>query len=145
MSSNRESPQPESGAVSPVDPARKRILIVEDNILNRQMLEDYLVFCGYSLLSLPSADEFFEKIAAFQPHLILLDLKLPGIDGYTLLAQLKANPKYQHIPVIIVSACAFRLDKQRAFNLGACRYFIKPVDLTDLKIAIYDELSNLSY
>lgn len=144
MSSNRD-PQPEFSAVSPVDPARKRILIVEDNSLNRQMLEDYLVFCGYRVLSLPSGDKFFEEIAFFQPHLILLDLKLPGIDGYTLLAQLKANLKYQHIPVIIVSAFAFRVDRQRAFNLGASRYFIKPVDLTDLKIAIYDELSSLSY
>jgi len=109
------------------------------------MLQDYIVFCGYSVLSLPSGDEFFEEIAAFQPHLILLDLRLPRIDGYTLLAQLKVNPNYQHIPVIIVSACAFRVDKQRAFNLGARRYFIKPVNLIDLKIAIYDELSSLIY
>lgn len=145
MSSNRESPQPEFGAVSSVGSARKRILIVEDDKLNRQMLQDYIAFCGYSVLSLPSGDEFFEEITAFQPHLILLDLRLPGIDGYTLLVQLKANPTYQHIPVIIVSACAFRADKQRAFNLGACRYFIKPVDLTDLKIAIYDELNSLTY
>lgn len=145
MSSNRESPQAEFGPVSPAGPARKRILIVEDNSLNRQMLEDYLVFCGYCVLSLPSGDNFFEQIAAFHPHLILLDLKLPGIDGYTLLAQLKVNLNYQHIPVIIVSAYAFRVDKQRAFNLGACRYFIKPIDLTDLKTAIYDELSDLTY
>lgn len=144
MDSNRESPQAKFGAVSSTGSARKRILIVEDNSLNRQMLEDYLVFCGYQVLSLANGENFFEEIAQFQPHLILLDLKLPGIDGYTLLAQLKAKPTCQHIPVIIVSAFAFRVDRQKAFSLGACRYFIKPVDLTDLKIAIYDELSGLT-
>ncbi|WP_045054040.1 response regulator [Aliterella atlantica] len=141
MSSNRET-QAKFGAVSPTGSSRKRILIVEDNSLNRLMLEDYLGFCGYQVLSLPTADKFFEEIARFQPDLILLDLKLPGIDGYTLLEQLKAKPNLQHIPVIIVSAFAFRMDRQRAFNLGACRYFIKPVDLTELKTAIYDQLSH---
>lgn len=141
MSSNRET-QAEFGAVSPTGSNRNRILIVEDNSLNRLMLEDYLVFCGYQVLSLPSADKFFEEIASFQPDLILLDLKLPGIDGYTILERLKAKPEYKHIPVMIVSAFAFRMDRQRAFNLGACRYFIKPVDLTELKTAIYNQLSN---
>lgn len=141
MNSNRD-PQVKFGAVSPAGSRRKRILIVEDNSLNRLMLEDYLIFCGYQVLSLASGDKFFEAIASFQPDLILLDLKLPGVDGYTLLEQLKAKPNSQHIPVIIVSAFAFRMDRQRAFNLGACRYFIKPVDLSELKTAIYDELSD---
>ena len=140
MSSNRET-QAGFGAVSPAASSRRRILIVEDNSLNRLMLEDYLIFCGYQVLSLPSADKFFEEIAGFQPNLILLDLKLPGIDGYTVLERLKAKSEYKHIPVMIVSAYAFRMDRQRAFNLGACRYFIKPVDLTELKTAIYHELS----
>lgn len=141
MNSNRD-PQVEFGVFSSAGSNRKRILIVEDNNLNRLMLEDYLTFCGYQVLSLPSGDKFFEEIARFQPHLILLDLKLPGVDGYTLLEQLKAKPNCQHIPVMIVSAFAFRADKQRAFNLGACRYFIKPVDLTELKTVICDQLSN---
>lgn len=142
MSSNRNG-FPAEGVDSPAATPRKRILIVEDNSLNRQMLEDYLVFCGYQVLSLPNGENFFEEITNFQPHLVLLDLKLPGISGYTLLEQLKAKPDYQHIPIMIVSAFAFRVDRQRAFNLGACKYFVKPVDLVELKTAIYNELSAL--
>lgn len=121
--------------------APKRILLVEDNDLNRQMLQDYMVFCGYRVLSIAGGCGFFEALADFQPQLILLDLKLPDVDGYILLEQLQQKPEWQHIPVIIVSAFAFKVDQQRAFNLGACRYFVKPVNLSELSQAIEDELS----
>jgi CheY-like chemotaxis protein len=120
----------------------KRLLIVEDNNLNRLMLNDYLTFCGYQVLSLACGANFFEELATFQPHLILLDLKLPDIDGYSLLEQLQSNPKWHHIPTIVVSAFAFRSDRQRAFNLGACNYFVKPVNLSELRQAIDREITS---
>lgn len=123
--------------------APKRILLVEDNDLNRQMLHDYIVFCGYQVLSLPGGCGFFQALADFQPQLILLDLKLPDIDGYTLLEQLQQTPAWQHVPVIIVSAFAFKADQQRALSLGVRRYFVKPVNLRSLKQAIEDELRDL--
>lgn len=121
--------------------APKRILLVEDNDLNRQMLHDYIAFCGYQVFSLNCGSGFFEALTNFQPQLILLDLKLPDIDGYTLLQQLQQKPEWQHIAIIIVSAFAFKADQQRAFDLGVRRYFIKPVTLSQLKQAIEDELS----
>lgn len=138
---SRRSLNIEPGADSPPSTAPKRLLIVEDNHLNRLMLNDYLIFCGYQVVSLACGAKFFDEIATFQPHLILLDLKLPGIDGYTLLEQLKQNLLWQNIPVIIVSAFAYRSDRQRAFNLGACQYFIKPVNLIDLRQAIDREIA----
>lgn len=125
-------------------PASKRILLVEDNDVNRQMLEDYLVFCGYQILALADGYGFFQALADFQPHLILLDLKLPVVDGYTLLQQIQQGTDWRHIPVIVVSAFAFRADHQRAFSLGASRYLVKPVNLTDLKQTIEDEFRKLS-
>ena len=124
-----------------LDAVSKRILLVEDNDLNRQMLEDYLVYCTYQVYSLADGADFFQALVDFQPHLILLDLKLPNIDGYTLLEQIKQREDWKQIPVIVVSAFAFRLDQQRAFNLGVRRYFVKPVtSLTDLRQAIQEEL-----
>lgn len=107
------------------------------------MLEDYLVFCGYQVLSLAFGSGFFQALGDFQPHLILLDLKLPDIDGYTLLEQMGQRSEWQVIPVIVVSAFAFKADRQRALNLGARRYFVKPVSLRDLKQAIEEELLKL--
>lgn len=137
------SPTVDTDATFPAD-APKRILLVEDNDLNRQMLQDYIVFCGYQVLSLPGGSGFFEALADFQPQLTLLDLKLPDIDGYRLLEQIQQSIEWQHIPIIIVSAFAFKADKQRALSLGARRYFVKPVNLNDLRQAVEDELRGLT-
>ncbi len=144
VNTDRESSQLESGATTLQRTAPKRLLVVEDNDLNRLMLDDYLIFYGYQVLSLDNGANFFEQVVSFQPHLILLDLKLPDIDGYVLLKQLQLNPQLQDIPVIVVSAFAFRADRQRAFNLGARQYFTKPVNLSDLRQAINGEISNCS-
>lgn len=117
-----------------------RILLVEDNDANRQLLSDYLTYCGYTLVSLSGGTRFFTTLEEFQPHLILLDLKLPDVDGYTLLEQLQQAPAFQHMPVIAVSAFAFQADQQRALQLGVRRYFVKPVNLNHLKQAIQEEL-----
>lgn len=142
MNSNLPGQKADVDTVPTSNATAKRILLVEDNDLNRQMLHDYIVFCGYQVLSLRGGSGFFEALADFQPQIILLDLKLPDIDGYTLLEQLHQSP-WGYIPVIIVSAFAFIADQQRAFDLGARRYFVKPVSLSKLKQAIADELDNL--
>ena len=120
----------------------RRILLLEDNDLNREVLEDCLVECGYQIRALAGSKGFFQVLADFQPHLILLDLRLPDIDGYALLEQIQQGTDWQHIPVIVVSALAFSSDKQRALNLGASRYLVKPLSLKDLKEAIKDELGS---
>lgn len=132
-----------AGKVLPAHSISQKILLVEDNDLNRQMIEDYLVFCGYQVLGLEFGSGFFQALADFQPDLVLLDLKLPDVDGYTLLQQINQKPNWQDIPVIVVSAFAFKADRQRALDLGAARYFVKPISLRDLKRAIEEELSRL--
>ena len=145
MSSELRSPTVDADGIFQAEtPDPKRILLVEDNDLNRQMLQDYIVFCGYQVRSLSGGSGFFEALADFQPQLTLLDLKLPDIDGYTLLEQIQQSTDWQHIPVIIVSAFAFKADQQRALSLGARRYFVKPVNLSNLRQAIADELRDLT-
>jgi two-component system cell cycle response regulator DivK len=118
----------------------KRILLVEDNQTNRQLLSDYLGYLGYQVFSLAGASGFFQVMADFQPHLVLLDLKLPDIDGYTVLQQIQEGSDWLHIPVIVVSAYAFQADEERALSLGARRFFVKPVNLVSLRQAIAEEI-----
>ena len=119
----------------------KRILLVEDNNINRMLLSDYLIYCKYNVQDLPDGYAFFPTIYQFQPDLIILDLKLPGIDGYSLLEEIKQKPDLSSIPIIVVSGLAFKVDRERAIMLGVSRYFVKPLTLADLVIAIEEELT----
>lgn len=119
----------------------KRILLIEDNDVNRMLLSDYLSYCSYYVQSLPGASNFFSTVEKFKPELILLDLKLPDIDGYSLLEQIQQKPHLSMIPIIVVSALAFKADQERAMKLGAKRYFVKPVNLTYLTQAIEEEFA----
>ncbi|MHC5766301.1 MAG: response regulator [Nostoc sp.] len=114
----------------------RRILLVEDHYLNRMLLSDYLIYCGYEVQSLSEGSAFFSTIEKFEPDLMLLDLKLPDIDGYSLLKQVQQNPHLSKIPIIVVSAFAFKADQELALSLGACCYFVKPLKLKDLILAI---------
>ncbi|MBW4487575.1 MAG: response regulator [Trichocoleus desertorum ATA4-8-CV12] len=118
---------------------KKRILIVEDNELHRLITHDCLEAEGYTVLSLPDGLNFFPSVAKFQPDLLLLDLKLPCIDGFTLLQQLKASP-WAAIPVIIASAYAFQSEKRKAIDLGASSYLTKPIALENLVKTIEAQL-----
>ncbi len=119
----------------------RRVLLVEDHYLNRMLLSDYLSYCGYDVQSLSEGSTFFSTIDKFEPDLILLDLKLPDIDGYSLLKQVQQRPDLSKIPIIVVSAFAFKADQELALSLGARRYFVKPLELKDLILTIEEELT----
>ncbi|QLE50880.1 response regulator [Nostoc sp. C057] len=119
----------------------RRILLVEDHYLNRLLLSDYLSYCGYDVQSLSEGSTFFSTIDKFKPDLMLLDLKLPDIDGYSLLKQVQQKPDVSKIPIIVVSAFAFKADQELAMSLGARRYFVKPLKLKDLILTIEKELT----
>ncbi len=118
-----------------------RILLIEDNEPNRRLLEDYLVYQGYRVLSLAVGLGFGQTLEEFQPQIVLLDLKLPDIDGYDILEQMQQHPAWCRIPVIVVSARAFMADQRRALGLGARRYLVKPIRLLELNEVIREELN----
>lgn len=119
----------------------RRILLVEDHDLNRMLLSDYLSHCGYEVQSLSEGSTFFSTIEKFEPDLMLLDLKLPDIDGYSLLKQVQQKPDLSKIPIIVVSAFAFKADKELALSLGARSYFVKPLKLKDLILTIEEQFT----
>jgi two-component system cell cycle response regulator DivK len=116
-----------------------RILLVEDNEASRQLMSEYLEYYGYRVMTLAKGALFDQAMLQFCPNLVLLDLKLPDIDGFTLLQQRSSD--CLNVPIIVISAFAFQADQQRAFQLGASQYLVKPVSLTQLKQVIRHELT----
>ncbi|MFA6608680.1 MAG: response regulator [Candidatus Paceibacterota bacterium] len=103
----------------------KHILIVEDEDFLAQVLTDNLSLEGYKVDLAVDGEEAIKKIEESQPSLILLDLLLPKKDGFQVLEELKLNPNFKLIPVIVLSNLGADTDIKRALSLGAEDYFVK--------------------
>ncbi|MBC8171955.1 MAG: response regulator [Anaerolineae bacterium] len=110
----------------------KRILVVEDNRDNMTLIVDVLSAFDYEVIQAVDGEMGLELAQAEKPDLILMDLSLPRMDGWTATGQLKANPSLKHIPVIALTAHAMVGDKERALEAGCDDYLSKPIDLADL-------------
>ena len=109
-----------------------KILLVEDNELNRDMLSRRLVRNGYEVLIAIDGGEGLAKARAESPDLILMDMSLPGLDGWEATRQLKAEPGTRGIPVIALTAHAMAGDRQKALSAGCDDFDTKPVELPRL-------------
>jgi CheY-like chemotaxis protein len=110
----------------------KRILLVEDNELNRDMLSRRLVKRGYDVSLAVDGIEGVSATKATLPDLVLMDMSIPGRDGWDATADLKADPATSHIPIIGLSAHAMDGDRDRAMKAGCNDYDTKPVELDRL-------------
>ncbi|MCG8366906.1 MAG: response regulator [Pseudanabaenales cyanobacterium] len=117
-----------------------RILLIEDDYANRKLIADYLEHCHYTVLGLKDGLQLFQNLEIFRPELILLDIKLPEIDGYTLIQQIGQHQDWRHLPIVVVSGYAFQADQRRALALGARRYLVKPVKIDELQQVVEEEL-----
>lgn len=102
------------------------ILIVDDNPKNVKMLFDVLEFAGFRTLIAKSGEDALEALEFAKPDLILLDIMMPGIDGFETCIRIKANSKTQEIPVIFMTALSDVGDKIKGLNSGAVDYITKP-------------------
>lgn len=114
----------------PSPPAR--ILIVDDEVENRELLQIILKWSGFVTQLSASGEEALANAAAEPPALILVDLLMPGMDGYQFIARLKQTPETQAIPVIMLSAMNDSLTGKRALSAGADAYITKPIDRSAL-------------
>lgn len=110
----------------------RRILIVEDQEDNRRILTDLLVNAGYEVVYAVSGDEGVAKAGEQKPDLILMDIQLPGIDGYEATRLIKSDMSLSHIPIIIVTSYALTGDKQKAIEAGGDAYYAKPFSPREL-------------
>ncbi len=105
---------------------KKRILIVEDQEDNRKILRDLLTSVGYDLVEATAGDQGVAMAETARPDLILMDIQLPGIDGYEATRRIKANPALRHIPIIAVTSYALSGDDVKAREAGCDAYVTKP-------------------
>jgi len=110
----------------------KRILAIEDHEENRRLLRDLLTSFGYELTEAVTGEEGLTAAVANPPDLILMDIQLPGIDGYETTRRIKADPALRHIPVIAVTSYALSGDDVKALEAGCDAYVTKPFDPADL-------------
>jgi len=107
----------------------KTILHIEDNFENRLLVRRILVAEGYNVLEAESASESIDILSTITPDLILMDINMPDIDGYTLTARLKANPAYQNIPILAITANVTTAARERSHVAGFNGYIEKPIDI----------------
>jgi CheY-like chemotaxis protein len=106
-----------------------RILLVEDNELNRDMLTKRLRHRGYEVVLAVNGQQALEMARSRQPDIVLMDLSLPGIDGWQVARILKNDAATRGIPVVALTAHAMLGDREKALEAGCDDYAIKPVDL----------------
>lgn len=109
-----------------------KVLLVEDNELNRDMLSRRLTRRGYDIVLAEDGLEGVRQATDAQPDLILLDMSLPGLDGWEVARRLKADGGTSAIPIIALTAHAMAGDRERALQAGCDDYDTKPIELPRL-------------
>ena len=113
-----------------------RVLILENDYSNRILFSEYLEHCGYSVCPLADEREMFECLERFHPDVVILNLRMPVIDGFTIIKQLRSHPQWQQVSILVVSGCTLLSEKHKAYQLGADAYLIKPFFPSDLSSAV---------
>jgi CheY-like chemotaxis protein len=113
-----------------------KILLVEDNEMNRDMLSRRLARRGYEVLIAVDGQEGIDRAVADGPDLIVMDMMLPVVDGWTAARRLKAADATRAIPVIALTSHAMQGDRERAIESGCDDYDTKPVELERLLMKI---------
>lgn len=105
------------------------ILYVEDNFDNRNLIRRVLEAEGYAMVEAGNAEEAMSMIISAHPDLILMDINMPGVDGYTLTSRIKSTPGFAQVPIVAVTANVMRGDRERSLEAGCDGYIQKPIDI----------------
>lgn len=113
------------------------ILVVEDNAFNLELVRDVLITAGMRVIEARSGQEALEAAREFSPALILLDIRLPVMDGFAVLERLRADPTTASIPVVALTAQAMVGDREQAIAAGFIEHIPKPIDTRTLADKIW--------
>ena len=117
-------------------PVNERILLVEDNEININAISDYLQDRGYHVVVARNGREALARVDEARPDVILMDIQMPEMDGLEATRQLRAQPTYAALPIIVLTALAMPGDRERCMAAGASEYLTKPVSLKGLVATI---------
>jgi CheY-like chemotaxis protein len=106
--------------------SQRRILMVDDFHDNREMYAAYLRYAGFAVEEAVTGTEALEKAFASRPDLVVMDLSLPGMDGWEATRRLKADPRTKHVPIVVVSGHALEGSVQSARAAGCDAFLRKP-------------------
>ena len=119
------------------------ILVVDDEPAIVEILEDHLQSEGYDTCHAFSGEEALSNLDKFVPDLVILDLMLPGMDGYEVCRIMQADARFNHIPVIMLTAQGAVPNKVMGYQRGADDYMIKPFDVDELSVRVRAQLHHL--
>jgi len=119
------------------------ILILDDDSFMRKLMEVFFTQDGYNVLQASDADEANQYLSSGIVDLITCDIMMPDMDGFAFLEQLKADKRYQDIPVIVVTAAGLPDTITRLYRLGACCVVEKPFTTEAIRSAINTAIENL--
>ena len=108
------------------------ILYVEDNPDNRMLVRRILLSEDYELIEAQSAAQALDLLKDAHPDLILMDINMPDMDGYTLTSRIKSMPGFERVPIIALTANVMRGDKEKTLEAGCDGYIQKPLDIDQL-------------
>ncbi len=117
-------------------PASGHVLTVDDEASNRELIRDALEMNGHTVEEAPDGPEALRRIATRPPDVVLLDVAMPGMDGYEVCRRLRTVPTTAGLPVIMVTAQTDRSDRLTGIEAGASDYLSKPIDLQDLILRV---------
>lgn len=120
---------------------KARLLVVEDDVDISNMLRIFFSSQGYDVDVSPRGKEALEKTRQVMPHLIVLDIMLPDIDGYEVCRHLRTHTRTSHIPVIFLTQKDERSDKLQGLELGADDYITKPFDIEELRLRVQNAIA----
>ncbi len=115
---------------------KKTILVIEDEPKVRNFASRVLELEGYHVLQAEDGDTGLRLARESQVALVLLDLRLPGRDGWAVLEQIKSEPEFSAIPVIVFTASAGVSQRERALSMGAADYLVKPLSAASVKESV---------
>ena len=119
---------------------KANILIVDDEADNLYLLKKLFSSIGHCVRLLIDGRQTLKEVQINPPDLIVLDVMMPGVDGYEICSQLKAHEHTRHIPVIFLSALDTSINQVQAFALGAVDYITKPFDLQEVRARVENQL-----
>ena len=119
----------------------KKILLVDDEEGFLAVIKEALEIRGFDVVTAKSAIEAGLELSSKKPDLILMDIRMPGIDGLQACAAIKKNPETNNIPIIVASAVSEDAQVKRAHKIGIFDYFIKPLDIEKLVKRIKEALN----
>lgn len=114
----------------------KTVLIAEDNAVNRELLRELLEMRGFTVIEACDGEETLKKIADAKPDILMLDLNMPVLDGFSTLKRIRQDPRSASIPVLAVTAYAMRGDRERILASGFDGYLSKPINSGELEIEL---------